>query len=248
MASTNKSWKLESFLDSLIVELDKARETLAVKAINKPLTYAVKDVNLEMQLFPSFDGNHVEFITARPGQQGASKIGIQLGSITDQQIRKTTKEPVTSDDVSIDLVDEIDEDTKQSLRKIGVTSVEDLNEVKKKNVDIEKASNRKVNYAKLAKLLSKARRGNSPPNVKNVHFNISKSGSTLQVEGNNLVLDNNYTPVVVFNGKLADLRGYGKENLEIGIDERDMNKDENELVVVSDPYTIYKMNLNHRKQ
>ena len=42
----NRSWKLESFVDSLVVELDKTRETLAVKSINKPLTYSVKDVSL----------------------------------------------------------------------------------------------------------------------------------------------------------------------------------------------------------
>ena len=34
-ASANRAWDLESFLDSLIVELDKARDTLAVKAVNQ---------------------------------------------------------------------------------------------------------------------------------------------------------------------------------------------------------------------
>ena len=151
--ATNQSWNLESFLDTLIVELDKARETLAVKAINKPLTYAVKDVNLEMQLFPRFDGKKVKFVTAEPGQTGASKIAIQLGSITDQQIRKTTKKPITKDDVALDVIKEIDDETKESLRKIGVTSVNDLAEIEKKNVDLEKVSQKKTSYKKLAGLL-----------------------------------------------------------------------------------------------
>ena len=33
----NEAWSLEAFVDSLVVELDKTRETLAVKSINKPL-------------------------------------------------------------------------------------------------------------------------------------------------------------------------------------------------------------------
>jgi len=248
MATTNRSWNLESFLDSLIVELDKARETLAIKAINKPLTYAVKDVNLEMQLFPSFDGNDVRFVTAQPGQQGASKIAIQLGSITDQQIRKTTKGPTTTEDVSIEVIDEIDDDTKKELRKIGVTSVNDLDKIQKKRVDIEKISNKKVNYGKLANLLNKARRTSNPPVIKNVNFNISRSGTMMQVEGSNLILDTKYTPVAVVNGKLADLKEATKDHLVIDLSNAEVNDEENELVVVSDPFTIYKVKLDLKKK
>jgi hypothetical protein len=82
---TNKYWNLEDFVDSLVVELDKTRETLAVKAINKQLTYTVKDLAIDLNIFPTFDGDTIKFITAQPGQQGASKVNIQLGSITDQQ-------------------------------------------------------------------------------------------------------------------------------------------------------------------
>lgn len=247
MASVNRAWNLESFLDSLIVELDKARETLAVKAINKPLTYAVKDVNLEMQLFPSFDGNNVRFVTAEPGQNGASKIAIQLGSITDQQIRKTSKEPNTSEDISIEMIDEIDDETKTTLRKIGVTSVNDLDQIQKSNVDLERISNKKTNYGKLANLLQKARRNNLPPNVKNVNFNISKSGSFITVEGDNLVVDKSYTPVAVFNGQLAELEKSDHGFLHVKVPEDTIYDDENELVIVSDPFTIFKMKLNKKQ-
>ncbi|OEK08224.1 hypothetical protein A8C32_01810 [Flavivirga aquatica] len=245
MATANRSWNLESFLDSLIVELDKARETLAIKAINKPLTYAVKDVNLEMQLFPSFDGDNVKFITAQPGQEGASKIAIQLGSITDQQIRKTTKEPNTAQDVSIDLIDEIDTDTKNTLRKIGVTSVNDLDKIQKKNVDLLKASNKKVDYGKLASLLNKARRTENPPKVGNVNFNISRSTSTINVEGDNLIFDEKYTPVAVFNGEMVKLTSASKSNLQIQINADKVKEEDNELIVVSDPYTVFKMKLDN---
>lgn len=247
MPGTNRAWNLESFLDSLIVELDKARETLSIKAINKPLTYAVKDVNLEMQLFPSFDGNKVKFVTAQPGQEGASKIAIQLGSITDQQIRKTSKEPNTKEDISIDLIEEIDDETKNTLRKIGVTSVNDLDQIQKKNVDIERVSNKRTNYGKLANLLQKARRNSAPPTVKNVNFNISKSQSFIVVEGDNLVIDKSYTPVAVFNGKLAELGNAEQGELKVKVNKEDINKEDNELIIVSDPFTVYKMKLNNKK-
>ena len=62
----NTSWSLEDFVDSLVVELDKTRETLAVKAINKPLTYTVKEMSMDVNIFPTFDGDQVKFVTAQP--------------------------------------------------------------------------------------------------------------------------------------------------------------------------------------
>ena len=93
MAAENTAWQLADFVESLVVELDKTRETLAVKAINKPLTYSVKEVALDLNIFPAYDGDQVTFLTAQPGQEGASKVSIQLNSITDQQVRATTKTP-----------------------------------------------------------------------------------------------------------------------------------------------------------
>ena len=240
----NKTWNLESFLDSLIIELDKARETLAVKAINKPLTYAVKDVNLEMQLFPSFDGRSVQFITAEPGQTGASKIAIQLGSITDQQIRKTTKGPVTKDDVAIEVIEEFDEDTKKSLRKIGVTSINDLEEIERKNVDIEKVSNKKLNYKNLASMVQKARRGNLPPSLARASFSMSQDQPALVVEGENLAIDRNYSPVAVLNGELIELLNAERSTLTLKVDAKKIKDKDNELIIVLDPFTVFKVNIN----
>jgi len=244
--ASNKTWHLEAFLDSLIVELDKARETLAVKAINKSLTYAVKDVNLEMQLFPSFDGKKVQFVTAEPGQTGASKIAIQLGSITDQQIRKTTRNPVTKDDLAIDTIKEIDEDTKDSLRKIGVTSVNELAAIERKNVDLEKVSNKKASYKKLAGLLQKARRNNLPPSISQASFSLEQSMPLLAVTGNNLAIDKNYEPVAVLNGALVEVLASDKSNIAIKMDATNIQPENNELILALDPFTLIKLNIDNK--
>ena len=114
--SANAAWQLEDFVDSLVVELDKTRETLAVKAINKPLTYTVKEVALDLNTFPSYDGEQVRFLTAQPGEEGASKVTIQLNSITDQQVRATHQAADGAPATSIDELD-VDETTRTKLRK-----------------------------------------------------------------------------------------------------------------------------------
>lgn len=162
MAAENTSWQLEDFVESLVVELDKTRETLAVKAINKPLSYTVKEMALDLNIFPSYDGDQVTFITAQPGQQGASKVTIQLGSITDQQVRATTKVPGQKNEIKFAEMD-VDPQTRKQLRKLGVNSAEDLKQLERKNVDVGKVSDHAIDYRKLASQIEKSRRRQTPP-------------------------------------------------------------------------------------
>jgi ribosomal protein L18E len=240
--ATNKDWSLESFIDSLVVELDKAREILAVKAINRPLTYTVKDVGLDLNLFPTYDGDEVRFVTAQPGQSGASKLSIQLGSITDQQIRQTSKEPITRDNISIESID-IDPEMKKNLRKIGVSSVRDLEQIEKKNVDIEKVGSKKMNYKNLADVINKSKRGSMPPTVSKISLSLSESNPVLVVDGTNLHLDNKFPPVAVVNDRLAKILSSDANQLKIEIEPDVMNKGKNELVMTLDPYAIFKLEI-----
>jgi hypothetical protein len=240
--ATNKDWSLESFIDSLVVELDKAREMLAVKAINRPLTYTVKDVGLDLNLFPTYDGDEVRFVTAQPGQTGASKLSIQLGSITDQQIRQTSKEPITRDNISIESID-IDPEMKRSLRKMGVSSVRDLEQIEKKNVDIEKVGSKKMNYKNLADVINKSKRGSMPPTVSKISLSLSESNPVLVVDGKNLHVDNNFPPVAVVNDRLAKIVSSDANQLRIEVDPEVMNSGKNELVMTLDPYAVFKLEI-----
>ena len=242
--SANRPWNLESFIDSLVVELDRARETLAVKAINQPMTYTVKDIAMDLQLFPTFNGKQVQFVTAKPGESGASKLSVQLGSISDQQIRQTSKQPISKDDVSIDVIDEIDEDTKDSLRKIGVSSIKDIEKIENKNVDLEKVSKRKVSYGKLAGLLKKARRGNKPPVIKSATLTHKEGEPILSVKGENLAIEKDFEPIAVLNNQLMSIQASAPDELLISVDQQAIRPGENELVMTLDPFAVFKIKLN----
>lgn len=243
MATANKEWNLEDFLDSLVVELDKTRETLAVKAINKPLTYTVKDMAIDLNIFPSYDGDQIRFITAQPGQQGASKVTIQLGSITDQQVRATTKISGMKNDTKIDDID-LDKDTKKQLRKMGVTSVEDLKQVENKQVDIEKVSDSTIDYKSLANKIQKAKRAQSPPVVKSASLSLDDEKIPhLIVYGQNLALHEGYEPVAVINQKLAKVISSSNEEIKVRLDGEHGISRNNELIITLDPYALIKLNV-----
>ena len=243
MANQNTAWNLEDFVDSLVVELDKTRETLAIKAINKPLTYTVKEMAMDINIFPTFDGDQVRFVTAQPGQTGASKVTIQLGSITDQQVRATTKVPGLKKDIQIGDID-VDKNTKKQLRKMGVTSVEDLKQVENKNVDIQKAGDNTIDYTQLANQIQKTRRNLNPPSVRSVSLSMNDDKiPVLVIAGKNLAVHSRFTPVAVVNRQLAEVLSHDEEEIRIQLGKQHLVADTNELVLTFDPFAVMKLNV-----
>lgn len=243
MANENKYWNLEDFVDSLVVELDKTRETLAIKAINKPLTYTVKDLAIDLNIFPTFDGDTIRFITAQPGQQGASKVNIQLGSITDQQVRATTKISGLKNDTNIEDIG-VDQKTLSKLRKMGVNSVDDLQQIEKKQVDIQRASDNEIDYKTLANQIQKSRRNMTPPKVKGVSLSLDEDTRPyLHVKGENFTLDPKYPPVTVINNQLAEVMEFNANEVKILLNKQHITQNESELIMTFDPYTLVKMNI-----
>ena len=241
MAAANAAWALEDFVDSLVVELDKTRETLAVKSINKPLSYTVKEVALDLNIFPTYDGDQVTFVTAQPGQQGASKVSIQLNSITDQQVRATTKIP-TVQDVPIEDID-VDKPTKAKLRRLGVSSVDDLKAIESKHVDLRQVTDDAIDYSKLANQIRKSRRGETPPRVTGMSLSLDdERRPCLVMRGEHLAVDPSFRPVAVVNNRLAEVLSSSESELTIQLGADHQLRDDNDLIVTFDPFAIVKLN------
>jgi hypothetical protein len=239
----NTAWQLEDFVDSVVLELDKTREILAVKAVNKPLSYTVKDLSLDLNIFPTYDGDQVKFTTARPGEQGASKVTIQLGSITDQQVRATSQAPRTRSDVTLDQIP-IDKTTKKQLRKLGVSSVGDLTELEKKNIDIRKASDDAVDYGALANQIQKARRGDNPPVVRSVSLSMEDERTPCMViRGDNLSVDPTFRPVAVVNQALAEVTSSSHREVKVRLSKENGFRRSNEVILTVDPYAVIRVNV-----
>jgi hypothetical protein len=243
MAIENTAWQLEDFVDSLVIELDKTRETLAVKAINRPLSYTVKEVALDLNIFPSYDGDQVKFITAQPGQEGASKVTIQLGSITDQQVRATSKVPAAKGDINIDQIN-VDKSTRKQLRKLGVNSIDDLKQIEQKNVDIEKVSENAIDYRTLANQIQKSRRDQHPPRVGAVSLSMDENKIPyLLIKGENLAIDPGFKPVAVVNQSLAGVMSSSAREVKIQLSGEHGFADSNEVILTFDPFSIIKVNV-----
>ena len=222
----NKNWKLQSFINSLVGELDKARDTLAYKSLQQPLSYDVKNLSLELQLFPEFDGREVRFKNAKTGETGASRISLELGSISDRQIRETTRAPVTKDELPLEEIDDIEPEIKESLEKVGIRSVEDIELLERQNLNVGKMVERvhpqanPNSYANLADRLKGLRgayvqqqsqiskmqeRKNQPPVVKKLEVHREGLHAIVTLQGEQLAIRQDHTPTVSLDGHLAEV-------------------------------------------
>jgi len=252
MPSTAQNWNLESFLDSLILELDKAQDTLSVKGVTRRLTYTVQDVSLDLQIFPKYDKGKIRFSTAQPGETGSSRLSIQLGSITDRQIRETTKDPVGRDDISIDGIEELDEDTRDSLKKVGVNSASDLEKLEKRNIDVGEVLKDKPgeekgkSYKDLANLINKAKRKRLPPSLSSVKAHSGGAKTELTLSGEHLAMATGMEsfPLAILNDKQVVITNASETELQLAVDNELLKEGVNKLKVALDPYALMTVDIN----
>lgn len=245
-------WNLENFLDSLILELDKAQDTLSLKGVTRKLTYTVKDVAFDLHLFPSYENGKLKFQMAKPGEEGGSRISFQLGSITDRQIRESGNEPITRDDISIDNLEGVDDDVKDSLRKVGVHSARDLERMDQRNVNVERAvenktqGEKKLDYGNLANMINKARRRKFAPQLSAAQGVPGAEGLDLKLRGNNFVLpgagDTRF-PIALLNGEPVQVVTATPDSLHIKVPQRCLRPGANQLSIALDPYAVVNMEI-----
>lgn len=246
---SNEAWHLESFVDALVVELDKTRETLGVKAINKPLSYTVKDMSMDLQIFPTFVDDEVAFTTAQPGETGSSKLTLQLAAITDRQVRESTKPPPASGDVDLDEID-IEPEVKKELRKVGVRSIADLERMEQRDVKLESVTKRRINFGDLADSIRSARRSSSPPRVRSAQLSRAANGNDLilAMQGDDLAIEPSFTPVATVNGEQVELISSDANELKLACPAGLIADGDNELVMALDPYAVVRINVTGRNK
>lgn len=244
MGGDHDLWNLESFLDSLIVELDKAQDTLSVKGVTRPLTYTVQDIALDMHIFPHFDAGKLRFAAARPGDTGASRISIQLGSITDRQIREVSRQPPTADDVVIDVLPDVDDDTKQALRAVGVTSARDLERLEDRDVDVGQmvADKGGAGFANLSDVLNKARRARRPPLVSRATAIERDGRAELILQGEYLASgdDADGYPVALIEGRPVEVVEADDRHLRLVLPSAALRRGPHHVAVALDRYADFR--------
>jgi hypothetical protein len=123
------------FIQALTEQLDKAQAAMAIKArIGKlPLTFAVKEVSLDLRAFVQLIEDDVYLRPAGPGETEASTIKLALTTITKPMIEENAVDFRAQENgfnLKEALGDRISDDDQRRLERIGVRTVSQLNELR----------------------------------------------------------------------------------------------------------------------
>jgi hypothetical protein len=131
----NDGLPIEQFIQALASQLDTVQETMAVKArAGLPLTFAVKDLSLDLRAFVEMSGSAVHIRPAGPNDTAASTLRLSLTTITRPMIEENTRSLSTDagePTLKEVLGDDITEDDQRRLEWAGIRSVSQLREVQR---------------------------------------------------------------------------------------------------------------------
>jgi hypothetical protein len=124
--SPDGDFSVEDFLQAIAAQLDRTQDAMRLKAVNRPLTYAIRDFSLELKVFVSMDEEGVRLRSAGPGDVGASTIQIGFTTMTAPMIEEATI-PLT-----MTMAPRLDElglsaDERKRLERLGVSNAAQLN-------------------------------------------------------------------------------------------------------------------------
>lgn len=127
---------LDLFISSLTEQLDKAQATMALKArVGKlPMTFAVKEVSLDLRAFVQMVDDDVYLRPAGPGDTEASTVRLALTTITKSMVEENAMDFASEDpkfNLREALGDKVSEEDQRRLERIGVRTVTQLTELRK---------------------------------------------------------------------------------------------------------------------
>jgi|GEM_PF-716864 len=117
---------VEDFLEAVAAQLDRTQDALRLKAVNRPLTFAVKDFAIDLNVFVELDQEgEVRFRPASAGEDGASTVRIGFTTITRPMIEENTvglemTQSAPLEDYGLDTAD------RRRLERLGVRTAGQL--------------------------------------------------------------------------------------------------------------------------
>ncbi|HEY3063444.1 MAG TPA: hypothetical protein VGL99_31115 [Chloroflexota bacterium] len=131
MSSTDGGLPIEQFIQALASQLDRVQTAMAMKARSMPLTYAVKDLSLDLRAHIAVSGSAVLIRPAGPGDRDASTLRMTFTTITRPMIEENTMQLSAAGEPSLHEVlgDDLSEEDQRRLEWVGVHNLAQLRDL-----------------------------------------------------------------------------------------------------------------------
>lgn len=129
---------LEDFIEAVQVQLDTAQARMTLKARNDrlPLTFAIKDISLDLRAHVEVQRGEVRIRPASAADGEASVFHLVFTAITRPMIDENSVQlsADTPDDPGLDTLETLDDDERQRLERVGVRTVSQLNDLERRGI------------------------------------------------------------------------------------------------------------------
>ena len=121
-------FSVEEFVQSLTAQLDKAQDSLAIKAkTGRPLTFALKDLSVDLKVFWEAPQGQLKLRHAAPNEEGASTVHLSFTTITRSMAEENSLSLALDEDHRSlsEIADEasLGEEERRQLEMVGVRTV-----------------------------------------------------------------------------------------------------------------------------
>ena len=139
MRSVSSAVALEDFIQAVQAQLDNAQARMTLKAQNDrlPLTFAIRDITMDLKAHVEFQQGEVQIRPAGPADNDASVLHLVFAAITKPMIDENAVSLAADnkDDVPLDaLGDALDPDERRRLEMVGVRTVSKLSEIERRGI------------------------------------------------------------------------------------------------------------------
>lgn len=195
MNKNENGMPIEQFIQALTSQLDRAQDALRLKAVSRPLTFAVKDLTLDLRSHLEIAGSVVRIRPAGPNDAEASTIHLSLTTITRPMIEENTVQFSAADEPSLKEVlgDDISEDEQRRLEWAGVHTISQLREVQQRNGEETLQKYTQLPVGRLRAALTRAAQPRvtriMSEHLDNGNGNGNGSAKLLRIRGLNLMRD-----------------------------------------------------------
>jgi hypothetical protein len=154
---------LEDFIQAVQSQLDTAQARMALKAENDrlPLTFAIRDISMDLKAHVEMQRGEVRIRPAGPSESDASVLHLVFTAITKPMIEENAVQLAVEDKNEVpleDLGDTLDEEERRRLEWIGVRTVSKLNEIQKSGLGRSVGRITNLPVDKLESVLARASR------------------------------------------------------------------------------------------
>lgn len=229
---TNVAAPIEDFLEAITAQLDRTQDALRLKAVNRPLTFALKDFAVDLSVFVELDGDgRVRLRPSGANETGASTIHVGFTTITRPMIEENTISMELTRSPSLEEAGLAPEES-QRLERLGVRNMAQLRRLQEQSDEDSVARFSGVDAGRLRRVAEFARprvryvdigpgrraeadrqRGPRPPKLA-----VPPGQGKLRMRGDGLV-DRGRRAEARFGGATLPIRSISQSHLEVDLPE-----------------------------